>query len=102
MNFHHRGLYCTCSVTPRVPATWLQPPEGGEVEDLEWEVDDIDEVLSWLELSSEGLDQMIRGFFKICNSLPQTLVDRIDRDWNIEDAAYEAAADWTPDDDYED
>ena len=101
MNFTHRGLHCTCSVTPRVPATWLQPPEGGEVEDLEWEVDDIDEVLEYAELD-EGLENMIRGFFKICNTLPRTLVDKIDREWNIEDAAYEAAADYDPRDDYED
>jgi len=98
MDFRYRGLEVTCTVTPYVKATWLDPPEGGECEDIEWKVDDIDELLMHLELPTEGLDQMVRGYFKIMGRLPRTLVDKIDRTFDIEDACYEAAADWDPTD----
>jgi hypothetical protein len=88
-------------VTEYVRATWLQPAEGGECEDIEWDIADIDEVLGWLELESEGVENMLRGFFKIMGRLPQLVVDKIDSTWNIEDAAHEAAADYDPRDDYD-
>lgn len=95
MNFRYRGLDCTCDVTPRVPATELQPPEGGEPENIEWEVADLDEVMEWLEVS-EGCDQMIRACYKYTGALPPIITSTIDRTWNISDAAYEAAVYYDP------
>jgi len=98
MDLYHRGLYITCTVTPHVAATWLQPAEGGEVEDVEWEVDDIVEVLEWLELPTARLDCMVIGFYKVMGRLPKSVADLVDRDFNITEAAEEAAAEWRPDD----
>lgn len=76
--------------SPRVPATWLDPPEGGDLERLEWHVEDIDEVLLYLELRTEGFDEMVRAHWRRCGRLPRVLVDRIERDWNLEIHAQQA------------
>ena len=99
MRFTHRGLEITCTVTPRVPATWLDPPEGGDIENLEGDVDDIDDVLEQLALQGAYLDRTIRACYGATGRLPHAVADRIDRDWNLLDAAYEAAADYNPRDD---
>ena len=67
------------------------PPSGGCCESFTWVVDDIDEVLCELEIESEGVENMVRAFYRMFNRLPSTLVEKIDRDWEegIMDAATE-------------
>jgi len=57
------------------------PPSGGNCEDFSWEIEDIDEVLLELELSTEGLDNMVRAFYRMFGRLPETLVKKIDEEW---------------------
>tara|TARA_R110000744_G_scaffold380215_1_gene500199 strand:- start:2240 stop:2464 length:225 start_codon:yes stop_codon:yes gene_type:complete len=69
----------------------MQPPEGGEIEDLEWYIEDIDEVFCWLELDvSEPVENMVRAVFHLTGKVPQSITDKINR-WrdDIELAAYE-------------
>tara|TARA_R110000737_G_scaffold47134_7_gene67107 strand:+ start:19502 stop:19792 length:291 start_codon:yes stop_codon:yes gene_type:complete len=91
MRFTYRGLDAECRFTKYTPATWIDPPEGGEVEDLTWEIEDIDAVLSWLELNvSEPVEDMVRTVFRLTGKVPQSITDKINR-WHddIELAAYE-------------
>lgn len=57
------------------------PPSGGGCESFEWSVDDIDEFLCELELESEGVERMVRGFYKLTYKLPATLIEKVDREW---------------------
>lgn len=92
IDFSYRGLAVSATIDSYDAGDRMQPPEGGTCEDLDWEVEDIDEVLLHVELSTEGLDQMIRGFYRIFGRLPATLVARIERDWN--DDLYSEATDY--------
>lgn len=68
------------------------PPSGGCCYDFDWEVDDIDELLCELEIESEGVENMVRAFYRICGKLPDTLIKRIERDW--EEDIMEAATEY--------
>tara|TARA_R110002167_G_scaffold93122_1_gene249756 strand:+ start:11272 stop:11577 length:306 start_codon:yes stop_codon:yes gene_type:complete len=99
MRFTHRGLEITCDVAPSQAATWDDPPFVGDIDNLEWDVDDIDAVLVNLDLPGEYLDRTIRACYGATGRLPNAVVDRIDRDWNLTDVAYDAATDYNPRDD---
>tara|TARA_R110002153_G_scaffold66396_5_gene177504 strand:- start:796 stop:1074 length:279 start_codon:yes stop_codon:yes gene_type:complete len=87
VRFTYRGLAVECSFAKYVPGTWMHPPEGGEIEDLEWEIEDIDEVLSWLGVM-EPMEDTVRDVFHLTGKVPQSITDMIDR-WPIGLAAYE-------------
>jgi hypothetical protein len=67
------------------------PPEGGTCESFTWAVDDIDEVLESLEITSEAVENMIRACYKYTNALPPIIAKKIDDEWeeDIFDAATE-------------
>jgi len=88
----YRGLAIEATIDEYDRGSYWQPPEGGTCDDFTWEVDDIDELLGELELESEGLERMVRAFYRMFERLPATLKARIDRDW--EDDIYQRATDY--------
>jgi len=87
VNFSYRGLYIEALISPYQAADYYHPPEGGECEDYTFEVEDIDEVLLYLELSTEGLDELVRGYYRLYGRLPKQLKDRIKHEWDIPEEA---------------
>lgn len=102
INFTYRGLAIEAKMEEYTPAVLTlsngdpgYPAEGGGCESYTWEVDDLDEVLLWLELSAEGMDIIVRGFYKTFGRLSSELRKKIDREWgmDIEFEAIEASMD---------
>lgn len=89
VDFTYRGLFVMAKLEPYDPGDRMQPPEGGAAYEVEWEVEDIDELLLHLELSTEGLDNMVRAHYRLLGHLPKTLATRIERDWG-DDLLHEA------------
>lgn len=86
INFTHRGLDVDASIDEHVPGSrWIEP-EGGTCDRVAWDVEDIEEVLMEFEFS-QGVERMVLGYFKLFKRLPQALVDRINREWDLEHEA---------------
>ena len=93
MRFNYRGLACDVDFTAYVPSTWLQPPEYPEIANLTWEIEDLEEVLCWLELDvSEHVEDMVRTVFRLTGKVPQSITDKINS--RIEDIDRAACEEW--------
>lgn len=89
IDFTFRGLAVTAEIDEYDRGSRWDPPSGGTCEHWEFTVEDVDDVLEHLELESEGLDQMIRACFKFTETAPQTLIEKLEREWadDIDEAA---------------
>ncbi len=94
IEFEFRGLAVTAEIEEYDRGTYMQPPEGGEAESINWDVDDIDEVLEEMGIESESVEQIVRACFKYTGKLPLALERRINREWDIEEAAAEYFRDY--------
>ncbi len=86
--FAYKGLEIEAALSKKVPATWLDPPEGGDLESLEWWVDDMDEVCAELNIR-EPIAKMLGALYYRTGVIPVRLKDRIEAAIDIEAAAYE-------------
>lgn len=101
INFTYRGLAIEAKMDEYTPAVLTlsngdpgYPAEGGGCESYTWEVDDLDEVLLWLELPTDILYRLAKAVFLKIGKLPIDLVRKIDREWDIEFEAIEASMDY--------
>lgn len=90
IEFTFRGLAVSAEIDECSRGSYWEPPSGGGCEHWEFTVEDMDEVLEHLELS-EGLDRMLRAAFKFTGIAPQSLIEKLEREWadDIDNAAGE-------------
>mgnify|MGYP003624167260 CR=1 FL=1 len=58
----YRGLYIEATFSPKVPATEVDPPDGGELQSLSWTVEDADEVGDWLDMGNTQAYDLAQEF----------------------------------------
>jgi hypothetical protein len=90
LQFKHQGLWVEADLSPFVKATRMDPPEGGDVESLEWMVEDLDELMEYLNMSS-WKEENVRRFYLELGHLPQDIISLIDARWDLETVVYETA-----------
>lgn len=74
----YQGLRIEATFSPKVPATWEDPPEGGDLQSLSWSVEDLNEVLGWLDIDYlEEYECRALGF------IPNWYAAIIDSTWDL-------------------
>lgn len=89
---YHPGVHTLSNGDPGYP------PEGGECESYTWEVEDLDEVLEALEITSEHVECWIRAVYKFTYHLPPIIARKIADTW---EADIQTAAEEQDHDDHE-
>ena len=86
--FKYRGLWIEATFSEMVPSTWMDPPEGVELQSMTWDVEDLDELIGWLDISTEE-DEALTEFFTNLGYLPNHITTLIETTWDLEQAATE-------------
>lgn len=86
--FNYRGLEIEAEIEDYIPGQWTlsngdpgYPDEGGTCESFTWDVEDVDEVLSYLELRTDFLHDMVLAFYRMFGRLPDVLVEKLEDEW---------------------
>ena len=90
LQFEYQGIWIEADLSPFVKATRMDPPEGGDIESMEWTVDNIDVLLSYLDLPPYEDDHILR-FYLERGHLPNSIRNLIESRWDLETVVYETA-----------
>ncbi len=87
IEFSTRGLAVTAEIEEVDHGSREDPPSGGAAESISWEVEDIDEVMEWLDIESAPVEEFVLAYFKHMGRLPLFMRRKIDDGWDLEDKA---------------